>query len=258
MASAAECLLPIGRPTADIGTMIGFDIALVSGLFARQDDSPFFIKDAQLRYVAANPAMARLCGVRDVAAMIGQRASAFFVAAEARRYEMLDTAVLEKGKAITDRLELATGRGARAWLLFSRLPVHDDSGRVVGVAASARRVADAARAQPAVTRAAAAVARLERRFDRPLDLPALAADCGASPSQLERDFHSLFGMTPQRFLHKLRIEHALEMLVGPDSVAAIAQACGYADQSAFTRRFRAVLGLTPSAWRQRNRPETAA
>jgi AraC-like DNA-binding protein len=255
MSQGIECLLSIRSKGADIGTMEGLDLALVSGLFARQDDSPFFIKDASLRYVAANPAMARLCGARDVQAMLGQRAAAFFVAAEARRYELLDTAVIEKGAAIIDRLELALGRGARSWLLFSRLPVRDGAGRVIGVAASARRLGDAARAQPAVARAAAAVTRLEARHDRPLDLPALAGSAGVSASQLERDFRKLFGMGPQRFLHKLRIERAIGLLAGGESVAAIAQACGYADQSAFTRRFREMIGLTPSAWRARHRTE---
>lgn len=236
--------------------MEGLDLALVSGLFARQDDSPFFVKDASLRYVAANPAMARLCGARNVDAMLGKRAAAFFTTGEARRYELLDAAVIEKAVAVVDRLELAMGRGARAWLLFSRLPVRDATGRVVGVAASARRLGDAARAQPGVARAAAAVARLEARHDQPLDLPGLAQAAGVSPSQLERDFRALFGMGPQRFLHKLRTEHALELLAGNDSIAAIAQACGFADQSAFTRRFREMIGLTPSAWRARNRPET--
>lgn len=257
MPPGAECLLPIGKAVADIGTMERLDLALVSGLFARQDASPFFIKDASLRYVAANPAMARLCGARNVEAMLGKTAAAFFAAAEARRYELLDTSVLQRGIAIVDKLELASGHGSAAWLLFSRLPVRDAAGRIVGVAASARRLADGERARPAFARAATAVARLEAAFDAPLDLARLAAGCGVSGSQLERDFRALFGIGPQQYLHKLRVERALGLLAGSDSIAAIAQACGYADQSAFTRRFRAETGLTPSAWRRRNRGETS-
>jgi AraC-like DNA-binding protein len=40
------------------------------------------------------------------------------------------------------------------------------------------------------------------------------------------------------------------MLAGEASVADIAQACGYADHSAFTRQFRATTGVTPSEYRQ--------
>lgn len=229
------------------------DLGLVTGLFTRQEASPFFIKDATLRYVAVNPAMARLCGARSVNAMIGKRASAFFPAAEAARYEVLDTAVLTGGTPITDKLEFAIGHGAQAWLLFSRLPVRDAEGQIIGVAASARWLADVARTRPSYARAAAAVEELEARFESPLDIVGLAGKCGVSVSQLERDFRSLFGMAPQRYLHKLRIERALILLAGNASVASIAQACGYADQSAFTRRFRTDKGQTPSEWRQRHR-----
>jgi AraC-like DNA-binding protein len=253
MPPGAECLLPCRIDDADIGTMKTLELGLVTGLFARQEASPFFIKDADLRYVAANPAMARLCGARSVAAMIGKRASAFFPRPAAARYEALDAAVLTSGTAIIDKLELAIGHGAQAWLLFSRLPVRDAAEQIIGVAASARWLADVARAQPGYARAAAAVAELESRFDTPLDIVRLAGKCGVSASQLERDFHSLFGMAPQRYLHKLRIEQALALLAGDATVASIAQACGYADQSAFTRRFRTDTGLTPTEWRQRNR-----
>jgi AraC-like DNA-binding protein len=46
-------------------------------------------------------------------------------------------------------------------------------------------------------------------------------------------------------LIKLRIDHAAVLLGGHDTIAAIAQACGYADHSAFTRQFRSVVGVTP-------------
>jgi AraC-like DNA-binding protein len=49
---------------------------------------------------------------------------------------------------------------------------------------------------------------------------------------------------------KTRLEAASRMLAGSDSVSAIAQACGYADHSAFTRQFRATVGVTPSEYRQ--------
>jgi AraC-like DNA-binding protein len=49
---------------------------------------------------------------------------------------------------------------------------------------------------------------------------------------------------------KLRLEHAAVLLDGSDRISAIAQACGYADHSAFTRQFRAVVGVTPRDYRR--------
>jgi len=230
-------------------------VTLIAGLFERQADSPFFMKDRTLAYVAANPAMARLCGARDPAAMLGKRAATFFPRIDARRYEALDLAVIDRGRPVIDRFDLAAGRGDPAWLLFSRLPVRDANDAIVGVAASARRLGDVAGDQPSFPRLAAAVARLEARFDQPLDLAALAQEIGISPSQLERDFTAAFGMPPQRYLRKLRIERSLGLLAGPASVADVALACGYTDQSAFTRCFGRVTGTTPSAYRRRLKAE---
>ena len=49
---------------------------------------------------------------------------------------------------------------------------------------------------------------------------------------------------------KTRVDAASRLLRGSAlTVAAIAQACGYADHSAFTRQFKATVGLTPRAFR---------
>ncbi|MBB6227919.1 AraC-like DNA-binding protein [Polymorphobacter multimanifer] len=235
---------------ADIGTMHAA-VALASSLFERLDDCPFFIKDAGLRYVAANPAMARLCGVRDAAALLGARASAFFPPLVAARYEALDAQVLASGEPLTDRLDLAAaGRGSAAWLLFSRHPLRGEDGSIIGVAASARRLAASEARQPMYARLARAVAQLEARPSGALDLEGLAALVGVSPSQLERDFRSAFGMSPMRFLHKLRIDRALPLIRDGQPIAEVAQAVGYTDQSAFTRRFGLVMGCTPTEWRR--------
>lgn len=229
-------------------------VAFVDALFSRLD-VPFFLKDAQLVYVAANPAMARLCGVADAAALVGRRAADLFPRAEAERFEALDRAVMASGRPLHDRLErVAAGRGRPAWLLYSRVPAHDAAGRLAGIAASARRLDENEAHSPRFARLSAAVAWLEADLARPFDLAALAAAAGVSPAQLERDFRAAFGMPPRRFQHKLRIDRACAALAGPASVADIALACGFADQSAFTRRFHAIAGCAPGTWRRRHRP----
>jgi AraC-like DNA-binding protein len=68
--------------------------------------------------------------------------------------------------------------------------------------------------------------------------------------QLERDFIKLIGMSPRRYLTRLRMEAAVELLErSNDPILKVADACGYSDQSAFTRRFRAAVGMSPSEYR---------
>ena len=72
---------------------------------------------------------------------------------------------------------------------------------------------------------------------------------GFSLSKLERSFRKVFQMTPQQVLTRLRIQIALHLLHGQDSVASIGQACGFTDQSAFTRKFKAEVGMAPRQYR---------
>ena len=72
---------------------------------------------------------------------------------------------------------------------------------------------------------------------------------GFSLSKLERSFRKVFQMTPQQVLTRLRIQMAMHLLHGPDSIASIGQACGFTDQSAFTRKFRAETGMAPRQYR---------
>lgn len=228
----------------------GLDLEMLEVLFAGLPDSPFFVKDSELRYVAANPAMARLCGVKRPERLIGKTARDVFGEGLARRYEALDRQVLGSGQAIINKVDLSAGRGvAPTWLLFSRAPVKDADGEVVGVAATSRRLKAADPEHPTYPRLSAVAERIEQRLDEPLELGSLAAMAQLSKSQLERDFHALFGFTPRDYLQKCRIEKALSLLESEASVAEIAYACGYADHSAFSRRFRDLVGTSPRAYR---------
>ncbi|WP_424798448.1 helix-turn-helix domain-containing protein [Pseudomonas viridiflava] len=47
----------------------------------------------------------------------------------------------------------------------------------------------------------------------------------------------------------MRIQMAVHLLHGSDTIASIGQACGFTDQSAFTRKFKAEVGVSPRAYR---------
>jgi PAS domain S-box-containing protein len=231
------------------------DLGLIETLFDQHSGSPFFVKDAGLRYVASNRAMARLCGVRTSRDLVGRRAGDFFPAGLAEHYEALDREVLETGRTMSNVLEDTAGPdGERAWLLFVRVPVRDASGRAVGIAANARSLPNGKATEACYRRLKAATDRIRRSFDQRLSLRAIASEAGMSITQFERDFRKVFDMTPSAFLHSLRLDQARTLLDDPSqSVAAIAHACGYADHSAFSRRFLAETGMTPSKYRKRRR-----
>lgn len=227
------------------------DLELLEQLFEQLPHCPFFVKDRELRYVAANSAMARLCGLRRPSELYGKKAQSFFPDGLARRYEALDRQLLANGRAITNKLELSGAGVESAWLLYSRVPVKDWGGEIVGVAGSSRRLGRPDGADPTYRRLAKIAERLREQSDRTLRLDELADMAGISKSQLERDFLRLFALTPRAFLQHARLERALRLLETEMSIAAIAYECGYADHSAFTRRFRESIGTSPLQYRRR-------
>lgn len=87
--------------------------------------------------------------------------------------------------------------------------------------------------------------------DDDLSLKELAALCGLSVSYFVRAFKVTTGDSPHRWILRHRVECSKSMLA--DSVTALADiaiACGFADQSHFTRMFKSFVGVTPAAWRR--------
>jgi AraC-like DNA-binding protein len=79
----------------------------------------------------------------------------------------------------------------------------------------------------------------------------LARECGLSTSRFSRAFRRSVGTPPHRWLIRRRLEHAKSLLRCADgSLAEIALASGFADQSHFTRCFTSWVGVSPGQWRR--------
>ncbi|WP_309505433.1 helix-turn-helix transcriptional regulator [Streptomyces phytophilus] len=106
---------------------------------------------------------------------------------------------------------------------------------------------EAGTGSPATTLVAAAWTRLQRQGRR-IPVSVLAARLGVSRRSLELRFQREIGMPPGQVARIARLQHAVGRLADPSSgLAAIAAACGYADQPHFTRDVRELTGLTPTA-----------
>jgi AraC family transcriptional regulator len=84
-----------------------------------------------------------------------------------------------------------------------------------------------------------------------LQLSDLAAISGLSISHFGRAFKGSTGLSPHRWHLNLRIEQARAMLADASaSIAQVACATGFADQSHFTRVFSKIVGTSPGALRR--------
>jgi len=92
------------------------------------------------------------------------------------------------------------------------------------------------------------------RFLEQPSLRELGDVAGVSTEHFSREFRRIYGMSAAQYLRLLRLEWAAERLRKPDeSLAEIASAAGFADQSHFTRRFKQKFGITPAAFRAASR-----
>jgi|CXWL01.1.fsa_nt_gi AraC-like DNA-binding protein len=234
-------------------------LASSKALFEWLPTTAFYVKDNALRYVMANSAMAELSKASSRMEVLGKTARDLFPEIVRLRHETLDRYVMRTRVPLRDQLELCISMsGSKAWLLTTRWPVCDEMGAVVGVAALARLLDAERRNHAGYEKLSAALEHLQAHFYAPCDIGDLARRVGLSSWQLKRDFFAVFGIPPKRYLTKIRLEAALERLSGDAPIVEVAHACGYPDQSAFTRRFRALVGMSPSEYRRAFVPKYAA
>jgi AraC-like DNA-binding protein len=94
------------------------------------------------------------------------------------------------------------------------------------------------------------------------DAPSLAdvlAGLGSSYYHLERLFRHRYNLTPHAYVSLIRVERAKELLRTTDmNVTACARTLGYRDVGYFIRFFRKQVGISPAAYRARERSPKAA
>jgi len=96
---------------------------------------PVYVKDAQSRFLVANPAAASFMGCSAPDQLIGKTDADFYSSELARQFRADELKIVESGEPLLNHLEPHTdGSGATTWILTSKVPLRDASGKVVGIA----------------------------------------------------------------------------------------------------------------------------
>ncbi|WP_426663015.1 helix-turn-helix domain-containing protein [Rhodanobacter aciditrophus] len=220
----------------------------LEALFDALPDVVFFVKDTAGRYTHANLTLVRRLGLKRREDVIGRSVTELFPATMGGSYASQDRRVLD-GEVIENQLEVHIfANRAPGWCLTCKRPLQQD-GDVRGVVGISRDLGQPDGRHPTYLRLRRVLAYMQEHYAQSIRVATLAGLAELSVAQLERHFRRVFQLTPQQVLTKLRIEAAMRMLQGDDSVAAIGLACGFADQSSFARQFKATVGMSPRDYR---------
>ena len=91
---------------------------------------------------------------------------------------------------------------------------------------------------------------IHEHFSDNLTLSVIAESIGAHPVYLAREFRKRYSYTIGEYIRHLRVQFACRELANPDAtIAEIATASGFFDQSHFSRTFKQMTGTTPTEYR---------
>jgi transcriptional regulator GlxA family with amidase domain len=94
--------------------------------------------------------------------------------------------------------------------------------------------------------------------DGDLSVESLAARARLSPRHFARAFQAETGVTPGRYVDRVRLEHARRLLEdSTDGIEEISRASGYGTPEAMRRAFVKALGTAPAEYRRRFRTAPA-
>lgn len=255
---------PIGAGTRGarwFGTMKLFDPAAaladlrheeIATLFDFLDDTQFWLKDREGRYLLINRAFQVNYSLPSAEAVVGLTDLDLAPPYLAEHYRRDDARVLQ-GERVIDRVELV-GRYdlVTLWFRTTKLPVRDRRGRIAGTAGFTRVLPGVSSPDFPLPDLAPALAALQKNPALAWSNAELARLAGLSVSAFERKFRRHLHTSPMQFLKRLRLSRAAAAMMRTErSLAEIALGEGFCDQAHFTREFRAAFGATPRVWRGR-------
>ena len=245
------------RPAADSTLRtrllgIGAVAPEVIELFDYLEDLPLWMKDGAGTYQWVSVSFILNFGLKTREDVIGHSDYDLSGEALANQYRIDDERVL-RGERILSRVELV-GRfdHTARWCVTSKIPLHNAQGKVVGTAGVTRPLPAQVKGAPADSPLSGAIRFVSQHFAEHITNQELAQACGLSLRAFERQFRAIYQSSPHDYVRQMRVRMSCSALVfSKKSLAEVASAYGFADQSHFAKEFRRIMGDTPREYRAR-------
>ena len=221
-------------------------------LFDCRPDVCFFVKNERSEFVHVNRALLHRLGLVQLSQIVGTTDHDRYPKQIADELVAGDQRLMEKGESLVDHAEvLFDEAGSLEWFSTTKHPVYDEEGDPLGVVGITRSFTARAPSPMGFSAAEKVIRIISRSPASKHRVAQLAKKVGISERQLHRQFLELVKMSPREFLLRSRIQAAAADLRGSrESIASLADKYGFCDQSAFTRQFRSLLGMTPGKYRR--------
>jgi PAS domain S-box-containing protein len=224
-------------------------------LFDHMTDMVYFIKNDQGQYVVVNRSLVERCGYSNKSDLIGCTADQIYPHPLGERYRAQDELLLQTGKSILNQLELQLyPGGGRGWCLTHKVPLKNKEHKVIGLVGISKDLHAPIEKSEDYSLFARTIQFVQTHYDQSFTISDLARMTELSPYQFEQRIQKIFEITPGQFVHKVRMDAAVSRLKETDDpIASVALACGYADQSTFSRQFKHTVGISPGQYRRMSR-----
>lgn len=136
------------------------------------DNLPDYIyaKDAEGHYVIDNVSHMRLLNLQSTEEVVGKTVFDFFPEEIARRYHADDQAIIASGKTLLNREEPGKSTdGSPRWLATTKVPLHDERGRVTGLVCIGRDITEGKLAEERLKKANAELSKNREELLAALD-----------------------------------------------------------------------------------------
>ena len=91
---------------------------------------------------------------------------------------------------------------------------------------------------------------IETNYNKDISVKDIAQATGLSPDYMSKQFKNMVGVGPAEYYRNLRMAKAMEMLKNSDiSITEVAEQLGFCDTSIFSRQFKQIVGVSPTAFR---------
>jgi len=253
---------PVGRPLApnvdrtvyrekflaQVGSIKSFQL-----MFNQLPGIYFCVKDLQSRLIWGNQALFERLNVTEDE-ITGTIDTQYFPQHISDSFVNDDQEVIRTGKPLLNRVAVwYNEQRILDWFVKNKFPLRDASEKIIGLIVSIQNYEGMRDAQTPFSDLNRAIEYIRAHPREKIPVEDLAKLSGKSSRHLNRQFHSAFGLSVQKFLTKTRVQAASDALIRTNqSISEIALDFGFCDQSAFTRQFHDYTGVTPRRFRKQH------